>query len=116
VAGVLDGDAGTLRLYTNGVVAAETKTAVRPFAKLQQDESPGVGIGNVNDGGNNFPFAGEIDEVGLYGRALTQDEVSAIYAAHAADAAARAEPLPARSDGPMGLPPVPWRGTSPQRN
>lgn len=97
VAGVLDGDAGTLSLYTNGVLAATTATAVRPFGELLANESPGIGIGNVNDGGNDFPFIGEIGEVGLYDRALTASEINAICTEHAADAGARAEPLPPRS-------------------
>jgi len=96
-AGVLDDNTGTMSLYTNGVLAAQTTTTVRPFGPLLPDESPGIGIGNVNDGGNNFPFIGEIDEMGLYNRALSVDEVNAIYAEHAADAGARAEPLPNRS-------------------
>jgi hypothetical protein len=97
VAGVLDDSAGTLSLYTNGVLAAQTNTDVRPFGVLQPDQSPGVGIGNVNDGGNNFPFIGDIDEVGLYDRALSEAEVNAIYAEHAADAGSRADPLPPRT-------------------
>ena len=63
VAGVLDDSTGTMSLYTNGVLAAQTTTAVRPFGALLAEESPGIGIGNVNDGGNNFPFIGEIDEM-----------------------------------------------------
>jgi hypothetical protein len=96
VAGVLDDNAGTMSLYTNGMLAAQIVTTVRPFGTLQADESPGVGIGNVNDGGNNFPFIGEIDEMALYDRALSADEVNAIYAEHAASAGGRAEPLPTR--------------------
>jgi hypothetical protein len=97
VAGVLDGDTGTMSFYTNGVLAAQTTTTVRPFGPLLPDQSPGIGIGNVNDGGNNFPFIGEIDEVGLYNRALSAEEVNAIYTEHAADAGARAELLPPRA-------------------
>ena len=97
-AGVLDDNTGTMSLYTNGVLAAQTTTTVRPFGPLQSDESPGIGIGNVNDGGNNFPFIGEIDELGLYDRALSVDEVNAIYIEHAAEAEAHAEPLPNRSN------------------
>jgi hypothetical protein len=97
VAGVLDDNTGTMSLYTNSVLAAQIVTTVRPFGTLQADESPGVGIGNVNDGGNNFPFIGEIDEMALYDRALTADEVNAIYAEHAANAGGRVEPLPART-------------------
>ena len=97
VAGVLDDRTGTMSLYTNGVLAAQTVTTVRPFGALLADESPGVGIGNVNDGGNNFPFIGEIDEMALYDRALSADEVNAIYAEYAANAGGRVEPLPART-------------------
>ena len=97
VAGVLDDNTDTLSLYTNGVLAAEITTTVRPYGKLLKDQFPGIGIGNVNDGGNNFPFAGEIEEVGLYNRALSQDEVNALYAEHEAEAGSRAEPLAPRS-------------------
>jgi hypothetical protein len=97
-AGVLDDATGIMSLYTNGVLAAQTTTPVRPFGLLLADESPGIGIGNVNDGGNNFPFIGEIDEMGLYDRALSEAEVNGVYAEHAADAGARAEPLPPRSN------------------
>src|ERR1035437_9520866 len=78
VAATLNGAAGTLSLYTNGVLAAQTVTAVRPFADLLPDQSPGIGIGNVNDGGNNFPFIGDIDEIALYNRALSQAEIQSI--------------------------------------
>jgi hypothetical protein len=98
VAGVLDDSTGTMSLYTNGVLADQITTTVRPFGALLADESPGVGIGNVNDGGNNFPFSGEIDEIALYGRALSADEVNAIYAENAANAGGRAELLPARTN------------------
>jgi hypothetical protein len=75
VAATLDGAAGTLNIYTNGVLAAQTATAIRPFGDLLPDQSPGVGIGNLNDGGNNFPFFGDIDEIGLYNRALSAGEI-----------------------------------------
>ncbi len=94
VAGVLNDSAGTVNLYTNGVLAAQTVTTVRPFGELIAEDSPGIGIGNVNDGFNNFPFFGDIDEVALYDRALSHDEVNAIYAENAANAGSLAEPLP----------------------
>jgi hypothetical protein len=97
VAGVLDDTAGTISVYTNGVLAAQASTKVRPFGALQPNEWPGVGIGNVNDGGNNFPFAGEIDEVGLYDRALSEVEINGIYLEHAESAGSRAEPLPTKN-------------------
>ena len=59
--------------------------------------SPGLGIGNVNDGGNNFPFVGDLDEVGLYNRALSAEEVNAIYSENSARAGGYAAPLPPRN-------------------
>ena len=71
VAGTLDGASGKLSLYTNGTLAAQITTTVRPFGDLIPGDSPGIGIGNVNDGFDNFPFYGDIDEVSLYNRALS---------------------------------------------
>jgi len=102
VAGVLDDSSGTLSLYTNGVLAAQVETHIHPMGELIPEMTPGIGIGNVNDGGNNFPFNGEIDEIGLYNRALSADEIHALYDEHSADARARAEPLPPRN--PMRRP------------
>ncbi len=79
VAATLDGSSGTMSIYTNGVLAAQTVTTIRPFGSLLPDQSPGVGIGNLNDGGNSFPFFGDIDEIGLYNRALSLGEIQAIY-------------------------------------
>jgi hypothetical protein len=84
VAATLDGSSGALRIYTNGVLAAQTVTAIRPFGDLIPGQSPGVGIGNLNDGGNNFPFLGDIDEISLYNRALSAGEIQAIYNAGSA--------------------------------
>jgi hypothetical protein len=98
VVATLDGKAGTMNLYTNGVLAAQTNTTVRPFGELQADQSPGIGIGNVNDGGNNFPFNGEIDGITLYDRALSADEVEASYNKYAAKAESLGEQIPARNN------------------
>jgi hypothetical protein len=81
VAATLDGSTGTMSIYTNGVLVDQMVTTVRPFGDLIPGDSPGVGIGNVNDGGNNFPFIGDIDEISLYNRALSADEIQAIYSA-----------------------------------
>ena len=104
VAATLDGNSGWMSLYTNGVLAAQTTTSVRPFGPLLADQFPGIGIGNVNDGGNNFPFVGDLDEMSLYDRALSGEEVKAIYSANAANAGGRAELLPTRSMQPFGMP------------
>jgi hypothetical protein len=84
VAATLDGSTGTMSLYTNGVLAAQTTTTVRPFGPLVASDSPGVGIGNVNFSGINFPFNGDIDEIALYNRALSQAEIQSIYNAGSA--------------------------------
>jgi hypothetical protein len=84
VAATWDGSTGTMSLYTNGVLAGQTVTDVRPLGELIPEDSPGVGIGNVNDGFNNFPFTGDIDEISLYNRALSAAEIQAIYNAGSA--------------------------------
>jgi hypothetical protein len=97
LAATYDGSTGTMSLYTNGVLAAQTVTGVRPFGLLAAGQSPGVGIGNLNDGGNNFPFHGDIDEIALYDRALTASEIAAIYNAGSAGKCAPSDctPVPA---------------------
>jgi hypothetical protein len=81
VAATLDGSSGNMSIYINGVLAAQTNTTIRPFGPLIPGDSPGVGIGNLNDGQNSFPFIGDIDEISLYNRALAAGEIQAIYSA-----------------------------------
>jgi subtilisin-like proprotein convertase family protein len=78
VAATLNGGSGALQFYLNGVLVAQTNTTIRPYGILTGFH-PGVGIGNLNDGGNNFPFIGDIDEISLYSRALSASEIKAIY-------------------------------------
>jgi outer membrane protein assembly factor BamB len=80
VAGTLDDATGTMRLYENGVIAAQQVTTIRPFGPLDSNSNPGVGIGNMNPTGNG-PFNGLIDELSVYNRALTSNEVLGIYQA-----------------------------------
>lgn len=82
VAGTLDDATGLMRLYVNGMIAAQTQTTVRPFGDLDPASNPSIGIGN--HGGapttpHNFPFNGLIDELTVYDRALSGDEVQRIY-------------------------------------
>jgi hypothetical protein len=84
VAATLDGSSGSLSLYTNGVLAAQTTTDVRPAGALIAEDHPGVCIGNENDGFNNFAFVGDIDEISLYNRALAPSEITSIYHAGSA--------------------------------
>jgi subtilisin-like proprotein convertase family protein len=84
VAATLDGNTGSIKLYVNGTLVSQKTTAVRPFGALIPADHPGIGIANVNDGQNNFPFTGCIDEISLYSRALSASEVLAIYHAGSA--------------------------------
>jgi beta-lactamase regulating signal transducer with metallopeptidase domain len=97
IAAVLDGETGTMSIYTNGQLAVQTHTDIRPLGELIPSRNPGLGIGNVNDGFNNFPFIGDVDEIALYNRALSVDEIHGIYQANAANAQGIADPLPSRT-------------------
>jgi len=52
-----------------------------PFADLDPSFSPGVSIGNRSRNDYSEPFNGMIDELSVYGRALTGPEIAAIAAA-----------------------------------
>jgi hypothetical protein len=83
VAATLDSLTGSLRLYLNGTIAAETTTTIRPFRDLSQSYAPGIGIGNTQGSGSehNSPFHGTIDELSVYKRSLTINEIRSIYLA-----------------------------------
>jgi hypothetical protein len=83
VAGTLEDTTGAMKLYLNGTLAAETVTSGRPVTDLI-GANPGVGIGNSQPGSSfRFPFNGLIDELRLYSRALSQQEIQGIYTAKA---------------------------------
>jgi hypothetical protein len=52
-----------------------------PFRDLDPAFSPGVAIGNRSRADNSEPFYGAIDELSVYGRALTGPEIAAIAGA-----------------------------------
>jgi hypothetical protein len=81
VAAVLDGQAGTMTIYVNGALAAQTNTQIRPFARLDPFADPGVGIGNHAGTSHNFPFNGLVDELALFDRSLSEAEIRSIYQA-----------------------------------
>ena len=83
VAATLDGGSGLMRLYLDGQMAGQKTTSIRPLGDINQ--LPGVGIGN-HEAGNPYPVGldGLVDELSLYDRALTSNEVAAIYAAGSA--------------------------------
>lgn len=79
VAAVFDSAAGIMKLYVNGVEAA----AATPPDTLLANSHP-VSIGARRSSSQpawNLNFAGRIDEVAIYSRALTVDEIDAHLAA-----------------------------------
>jgi hypothetical protein len=75
ITGTLDDATGDMRLYINGTLVTNRVTSVRPF--MAASSQPALGIGNTPWLGT-FPFIGLIDEVVLYSRALTSDEVKSL--------------------------------------
>jgi hypothetical protein len=76
-AGTLDNDSGAMKLYIDGVLAAQTNTALRPLGELA---GAALGIGHSQAGsGFDFGFEGLVDELKLYSRALTAQEVQILY-------------------------------------
>lgn len=85
VAATLDDSSGVMRLYTNGVIANQTTTLLRPLGPLTGNDNPGVGIGNHSSSPSwPYGFRGRIDELSIYKRSLSASEVRAIYAAGSA--------------------------------
>jgi hypothetical protein len=68
-----------MRLYINGVLAAQTNTTVRPVGILDTNYGPGIGLGNSAVNSNFNTFVGALDEMALYSRALTATEIQNIY-------------------------------------
>ena len=78
IAATLNDSTGQMRIYTNGQVAAEATTSVRPLGPLDPTRDPSLCIGNVSGRYIEFPFDGLADEVSLYNRALSQAEILSI--------------------------------------
>lgn len=76
VAGVFDH--GTMSIFIDGALAAQTNTTLRPFRELS---SGSVSIGNISGFDNSQGFNGLIDELAVYDRALSGSEIHAIFAA-----------------------------------
>jgi hypothetical protein len=80
IAGTLDVSAGKMRVYVDGKMVAEKATRLRPLRDLDARFFPGLGLGNSQQSPQfNVPFRGVIDEMQIYRRALTADEVAGLY-------------------------------------
>jgi hypothetical protein len=87
VVATFDSTIGLMRIYLNGVLAAQTVTPVVPFRELDPNANPGCAIGNHSGfptSPHNHPFQGLIDELQIYNRALSANGVQALYSAGAA--------------------------------
>jgi hypothetical protein len=69
VAGTLDNETGVMSLFVDGERVAATDTSIRPAGVLG-GEAPGIGIGNLQSGGNQQGFRGLIAEVRVCAAAL----------------------------------------------
>src|SRR4051794_7219507 len=74
VTGVYDAAASTLHVYLNGQL--DDGTLVGTVTAAQQNSTANVNLGR-RPGSNSFNLSGRIDDVRIYGRALTQAEVQA---------------------------------------
>ncbi|MFJ4810442.1 LamG domain-containing protein [Streptomyces longwoodensis] len=75
VVGVYDADAARLLLYVNGVLQAST-----PYTFRWSSEGPlTFGSGLNTDGSVSSPLKGSVDDVRLYDRAVSGDEVKQLF-------------------------------------
>jgi DNA-binding transcriptional MerR regulator len=70
IAGVYD---GTQYLYVDGVLKAEQSQAYSIFSPAN------IRVGGIFQGENNGGFIGDIDEVRIYNKALTAEEIEELY-------------------------------------
>jgi subtilisin-like proprotein convertase family protein len=67
-----------VRLYLNGVCILTNYTTLCPYADMDPAFSPGVAIGGRSRYDFTQPYRGWLDELTVYGRALTPPELAAI--------------------------------------
>lgn len=77
LAATIDSATGALLLYVNGAQVASNTAAKGVFTNTIPGD--GVSVGRFLGGGSSAYVNGSIEDVALYGRALTAAEVSTIY-------------------------------------
>lgn len=93
VTGTYDGT--TLRLYLNGVLVASQASS----GSIGNATAPTFGIGTYDHGSYGSWYYGGLDEVAIWNRELTADEISSLYDAAAGDTAADGKVLTSTGGG-----------------
>lgn len=83
-AATFDSVSGSMKLYINGALAAQTNTTMQLIGGYDPGWNPGIGIGNQSGTITRTSFDGLIDDVALYNRALSPEEIQSIYNAGSA--------------------------------
>jgi hypothetical protein len=96
---VIDGTAGQLRVYVNGTRIAQT-TIARNVASFGSSLVSYIGRSTYNDANWN----GEVDDFAIYGEALDETEVQALFAGEALDRAVAAVDVPGSAVADFTLP------------
>ncbi len=88
-----DGNPGTMTMYTNGLVAGSR------FSTLPADNTFkfNIGGGGIFDASGNF-FNGQLDEVAVFDRSLTQQKICELYYTAVASAPIITRDLPASTN------------------
>jgi len=76
IAGTMDSTAGKMALFLDGNLVAQKSTTVVPVLDISPVGATGIGIGNALN--HEFPLLGDMDEVLLYSRALSSNEISSL--------------------------------------
>ena len=77
-------DPQVVLVNSSGQTIHTSYTGEFPFRNLDPAYSPGVAIGNASRANQSQPYYGFMDELSVYGRALTDPEINAIYTAGSA--------------------------------
>ncbi len=83
--GTVDQDEGEVRLYINGKLAVREDVTRGRIADMYNDRLLRVGAARLGPGDYACRFSGLIDEVAIYNRTLTQDDVKNLYRIRSVD-------------------------------
>ena len=83
---------GNFKQYLNGLLIADTSIA---DFELNTNSSSGISIGlSIQANGNWHPFDGKLDDIAIYNRALSPEEITALYTGEPANPTTACNPLP----------------------